>query len=61
MISLQGLSLEKHLKVCGVPLDVNEMIENVTDFYKNRKGCSVFIKMIDAILSGKEEEAKFFD
>lgn len=61
LISLQGLSSEKYREVCGVSLDVNEMIENITYFYKNRKNCSVYIKIIDAILSGKDEEAKFYD
>jgi len=61
MISLQGLSSEKYREVCGVSWDIDEMIDNITYFYKNRKSCLVFIKIIDAILSGKDEEIKFFE
>jgi len=61
LISLQGLSSKKYSEVCGVSQDINELVENIRYFYENRKNCSVFVKIIDAILSGKEEEEKFFD
>lgn len=61
LISLQGLSRERYRDICGVPLDMGELIENIKYFYDNRKNCTVFIKIIDAILSNKEEETKFFD
>ena len=55
LISLQGLSREKYRDVCGVSLDMDELIENIKYLYDNRKNCTVFIKIIDSILSEKKK------
>ncbi|MGD9158490.1 MAG: radical SAM protein [Desulfobacteraceae bacterium] len=59
-ISIQGLSSQKYKAICGVDIDLDEFTENIRYFYKNRKECKVYIKIIDCALEENEEE-KFYD
>lgn len=59
-ISLQGLSAVKYKEVCGYNLDFEEFINNIRYFYKNKKGCRLFVKVLDIALDQGEEE-KFYN
>jgi len=58
-ISLQGLSSKKYKEISNVELDFDEFLNNITFFYKNRKGCKVFVKIMDISLEEGEED-KFY-
>ncbi len=59
-ISIQGLSPQKYTDICGADIDFDRFIENIRFFYKNRKQCKVYIKIIDCALEENEEE-KFYN
>ncbi len=59
-ISVQGLDNETYEEVCGVKYDIEKLKENIEYFYKNKKDSSIYVKIIDSILKGKEDEEKFF-
>lgn len=59
-VSLQGLSTEAYEKVCGVKLNYDTFIENLTYFYKHKKQCKVYVKTMDVSLKEGEEQ-KFYD
>ncbi len=59
-ISVQGLDNETYKEVCGVDYDIEELKKNIEYFYKNKKNSSIYVKIIDSILKGKEDEEKFF-
>lgn len=59
-VSLQGLSSEKYKETSGVDIDFNELLSNLTYFYKARKQCKLYIKVIDTALEAGEED-KFYN
>lgn len=59
-VSLQGVSTEAYEKTCGVHLDFEKFVDNLTYFYQNKKQCNVFMKTVDASLA-EGEERKFYD
>jgi MoaA/NifB/PqqE/SkfB family radical SAM enzyme len=60
-ISVQGLTGEKYKKISGVEIDMDAYVQNIEYLYKNKKGATVFVKIIDANLDGEEEKQRFFD
>lgn len=58
-ISLQGLTREEYFKNCGYKVDMKSFIGNIKFFYENRNSCKVFIKILDDIVKGREEQ--FYD
>lgn len=59
-ISLQGLSSKKYKEVCRYDIDFDEFIDNIRYFYKNKKQCNVFVKVLDTALEEGESE-KFYN
>lgn len=59
-ISLQGLSSEKYQQVCGVKLDFDAYVDQITWFYQHKKQCQVFVKIMDIALEPGEEQ-KFYE
>lgn len=59
-ISIQGLSNRKYKEVCSYELDFDELLSNIEYFYKNKKQCEVFVKIMDVSLD-EDEETKFYD
>jgi MoaA/NifB/PqqE/SkfB family radical SAM enzyme len=59
-ISIQGLSAEKYREVCGVDIEFDRLLDNIRYFYEHRGDCTVYLKIIDAGLAGKEDEEKFY-
>ena len=60
-ISVQALTSERNREICGVPVDMEKYIQNIEYLYKNKKNTEIFIKIIDANLSGGEEKDRFFN
>lgn len=55
-ISLQGLSTNKYKTVCGVAVDFDRIIANISYFYENRSDTSIYIKIIDSALESGDAE-----
>ena len=62
-ISVQGLSSQKYKEISGINIDFDNFIENIRYFFKNRKECKVYIKIIDCTLEENEHKNfyKLFD
>lgn len=58
-ISVQGISSEQYKKNCNCRIQFDEFLSNIKYFYKNKKNCKVFIKIIDEMILG--EEVAFYD
>lgn len=58
-ISLQGLSADKYKEGCSFNLDFDAFLDNIRYFYKNKKNCKLFIKVMDISLDEGEDE-KFY-
>ena len=57
-ISLQGLSTNKYKEMCGVRVDFDKLVDNITYFHTQRTKTSIYIKIIDCAL-GEDDEADF--
>lgn len=60
-ISLEGLSTEDYQKNCGVRVDFDKLVENISYFYQQRQSTKVYIKIIDYMVQADEQKQKFFD
>lgn len=60
-ISIQGLTGAEYRETCGVEIDFDKFIYDLTYLYNNRKNTKIYIKIIDAILKTEEDKKKFFD
>lgn len=56
LVSIEALSNEKYKKVCGVNICFDKMIRNIEHFYKNKKQCTLCVKIMDCALSAGDEE-----
>ena len=60
-ISVQGLSTEKYKEICGVPVDMEKLKDNIRYFYEHKGNATIYVKIIDSILESKEDEKLFYD
>lgn len=60
IVSLQGTSSEKYLKVCGARIDFDTFLENLRYFYNNKGNAHLYIKIVDTALDGKEDVQRFY-
>jgi radical SAM protein with 4Fe4S-binding SPASM domain len=61
VVSIQGVTSEKYHEICNVEINLKNIIENLTYYYKNKhENQKVYIKIADVALSGVEDEAKFY-
>lgn len=63
-VSIQGLSSERYLELCGVRLDYNTIVDQIRTFYEYRNkvnsACHIFIKIVDQSFNTPEDEVKFY-
>lgn len=59
-ISVNALTSDRYLEVCGVRIDMNRFIENIDFLHKISEDCQIFIKTTDLGLDG-ENEQRFYD
>lgn len=55
-ISLQGMSSLEYQKICGVKIDYDNLLKNITFLYKNKKDCLIGIKIPDISLNNQDEK-----
>jgi radical SAM protein with 4Fe4S-binding SPASM domain len=58
-VSLQGVNADAYERVCGVRIDFERFMENLSYFYHKKKSTTVHIKIIDIALSSPIEETVF--
>lgn len=60
-ISVQGINAEGYKETCGVDIDFDRYVENLSYLYSNKKQAQIYIKAIDATLKSEDNKHKFFD
>ena len=61
-ISIQGLSSEAYHHVCGVSLDFDKFLSNLSYLYSHRRNCKVRIKIVDFALKDEiDGESRFYE
>lgn len=61
VVSLQGTSAKKYLDVCKAKIDFDQFIRNLKYFYDHRGQTQVYLKIVDCVLDGREDERMFYD
>ena len=59
-ISLQGITSDAYLKVCGKKIDFALLVSHIRYLHKHKKDCQIYVKVADVALEEGEEE-KFYD
>lgn len=59
-ISIEGMSSEKYLEVCGTKVNFEDIVTNVKYFYNNKKDTYLYVKTMDNGLTQKEKDI-FYD
>lgn len=57
-ISLQGLDSDIYKKTCGVDINFENFIENLSYLYQNKKGCKIYMKIADIALDNYDDGEK---
>lgn len=60
-VSIQGLTEEKYKEISGVNISYEKLLDNIKYFYQQKKGCKLYIKIMDACFDEGETEKDFFD
>lgn len=60
VVSVEALSSERYDEITGVHIDYDKFIDNLCNFYENKNGCNLYIKILDVGLD-RDEEYKFHD
>ncbi len=60
-ISLQGLNAEMYKKMCGVTVNFDKFIGNLTYLYEHRGKCKIRLKIADIALKGIPDGRKKFE
>lgn len=59
-VSLQGLNSKQYRDISNVEIDFEQLYENINYFYQNKKGSTVFVKIIDALLETEDQKSMFY-
>lgn len=59
-ISIQGINSSQYEATCGVSVDFDQLVDQISYFYHNKKDTEVYIKIIDIALKSKAEQEKFY-
>lgn len=57
-ISVEGMSSEEYVKVCGTEINFDEFVANIRDLYEHKGDCHIFIKTVTAETDEKINEEK---
>ena len=62
VVSLQGLSADDYIRVCGYDIDFDRFIDNLNRLYKHKNPeTHLHVKIIDAALCGDGAERRFYE
>lgn len=63
-VSIQGVSDDRYLQLCGVKANYNDIVENVRYFYnyrnKKKSKCHIFVKIVDQSFQTPDDQEKFY-
>ena len=59
-ISIEGINEEQYFNISNVKIDFNKLVDNIEFFYKNKKECDIFIKIVGNNLN-EQEKNKFYN
>lgn len=58
-ISIEGVSNESYKRICKVDLNIEDILDNIRYFYKNKLNTVVYMKTVDSALMGESDYEKF--
>ena len=61
IVSLQGTTREKYKEVSSVDIEMGILVENLRYFYAKKRHTHLYVKIMDTVLDGKEDERRFYD
>lgn len=56
LVSIEGLSNEKYKEISDVNIDFERMLDNIRHFYRNKKQCALYVKIINYALNESDEK-----
>lgn len=59
-ISIQGINSPQYKATCGVSVDFDQLVDQISYFYRNKRDTEVYIKIIDIALKSKAEQEQFY-
>lgn len=59
-ISIQGLSDERYMELCGSKVKFEKIVSNIKYFYEHKGKCKVFVKIVDQSFNEENTEEKFY-
>lgn len=60
-ISLQGLDAADYKKYCGVNIDYQKFLDNLSYFYKNKKNTKIWVKMPDFVVDTEDKKQLYHE
>ncbi len=61
IVSIQGTTAEKYWEISGVRIDLDEFIDNLRYFYRNKTDdTQIYIKIADEALADQDDEDRFY-
>lgn len=60
-ISVQGLTTEKYEEICQTSVDIRKLQDNISYFYHKKGDATIYVKIIDSILTGEGDKERFFE
>ncbi|MFA6919231.1 MAG: radical SAM protein [Patescibacteria group bacterium] len=62
IVSLQGINSKKYQEVSQINIDFEKFVQNIKYYFEHKKENShLYIKIMDTVLDGKDEEQKFYE
>jgi len=59
-VSIQGVTDQTYSEVTGTTTTFKQIVEKLTYFYKNKKNCELFVKVMDIAVEKQEEKDLFY-
>lgn len=56
LISVEALDVKMYREIAGIDIDYDKFLDNISDLYKNKKDCKVFVKIVDTAIKEGETE-----
>lgn len=60
VISLQGITAQSYKEVSAIDLDFEEFVSNIRYFYEHKHSTQMYLKIVDIVLEGKDDEQQYF-
>jgi radical SAM protein with 4Fe4S-binding SPASM domain len=61
LVSINGLSSDDYVEMCGAAVDFTQLVENIRYFHKISGSCTVYVKIADIAVPHEEDKERFYD